>query len=194
MIYYLSKYIALFLLHVLFRLRTSGRENFPNHGPVIIVSNHSSYLDPIVIGCAAPRRVHFVAKEELFRSKAAAFFLKQLGAFPLKRSEGDRHAVKTIFTLLKQGRVVCLFPEGTRNEGRILPLRSGAVKLLQKSGVSIVLAGVRGTYESWPRGRRNIRLHPISVVFAPPLDSGTLERDSCAMFLKTRMEELIGVP
>ncbi len=190
MIYYLSKYIALFLLYTFFRFRVRGREFVPRNGPCFIVSNHSSYLDPIVVGCASPRRVYFVAKEELFSNPVARFFLKQLGAFPLRRGEADREAVKTILALLRKNKAVCLFPEGTRNQGTVQELRSGAVKLLMKSKVPIVVAGLRGTYESYPQGSKRIHIHPISVSFSVPLEELPQNLEESKMTLMEKMEAL----
>jgi len=193
MVYYLSKYVALFLLYLFFRFRVKGREAVPRNGPCFIVANHSSYLDPIIVGCASPRRVYFVAKEELFRNPVARFFLTRLGAFPLKRGEADREAVRMILSLLGKGKAVCLFPEGTRNRGTVQELRSGAVKLLMKSKVPVVVAGVRGTFESYPQGSKGIRLHPISVSFAAPLESLPHNLEESKMTLKKKMEVLSGV-
>ncbi len=191
MIYYLSKYIALFLLSIFFRFKVSGRQFFPKDSPCLIVSNHASYLDPIVIGCACPRRVYFVAKEELFRHPLANFFLRQLGAFPLKRNEADRNAVKKIFSLLKEKKVVCLFPEGTRNEGEIGDFRSGAIKLLMRSGAEVVVAGITGTYQSFPRGAKFPRVYPIRVAFSKPIPQSNLSQSEWEKILKNKMEEFI---
>ncbi|MEN3185917.1 MAG: lysophospholipid acyltransferase family protein [Atribacterota bacterium] len=190
MVYFLSKYLALFLLKLFFRFRVKGQFSIPKEGPCVIVSNHSSYLDPIVIGCAAPRRVYFVAKEELFRNPLARFFLYQLGAFPLRRKEVDQVAVKRIFTLLRQGKVVCLFPEGTRNDGVIREFKPGVIKLLLKAKVPLVVAGIRGTYESFPRGARFPRPFPIQVAFSHLLLSSTV--GELELSIHKEMEVLLG--
>lgn len=189
MIYYLSKWIALFFLKIFFRFRVEGRENFPAQGPCIVVSNHASYLDPIVIGCAAPRRIYFMAKEELFRNPLSAFFLKQLGAFPLRREEGDRQAIKRIFSLLREENVVGLFPEGTRNEGKVRDFRPGAIKLLLKAQVPVIVGRIDGTFDSLPRGRKIPRLVPISVFFSPPLVDFSTPLEVFEAKIKEKMED-----
>ncbi len=194
MIYFLSKYLALFLLKLLFHFRVAGRASIPREGPCIIISNHSSYLDPIVIGCASPRRVYFVAKEELFRHPVARFFLHQLGAFPLRRQETDQTAVKKIFALLKRGKVVCLFPEGTRNDGVLREFKSGVIKLLLRARVPIVIAGIRGTYESLPRGAKYPRLFPIRVVFSSLALPPSCRVEEAELDIRTRLEVLLGDP
>ncbi|WP_438318570.1 lysophospholipid acyltransferase family protein [Candidatus Caldatribacterium sp. SIUC1] len=188
MIYYLCKYLALFLLKLFSSFRASGREHIPRYGPCFLVSNHSSYLDPVVLGCASPRRVYFVAKEELFRNPLAAFFLRQLGAFPLRRGEVDKEAVQTIFRLLREGKVVCFFPEGTRNEGTLLPFRKGALKLLLRGNAPIVVASIRGTYESFSRHRKFPRPFPIRVVFSPPFSPEGLTPETLEDEIRKRME------
>ncbi len=192
-IYYLSKAIALFLLLVFCRFRVRGKEHFPRSGPCLIVANHSSYLDPVVVGCACPRRVYFVAKEELFRNPVAAFFLKQLGAFPLRRGEKDAAAIKRVLSLLREGKVVCLFPEGTRNQGEILDFKPGVVKLLVKAGVPVVVAGIRGTFESFPRGRSFPKPFPITVNFSLPLFLDSEGPEAVEEKVKSKMKELIQV-
>lgn len=191
MIYFFSKYIALFLLKFFFHFRVNGQSSVPKEGPCIIVANHSSYLDPIVIGCAFPRRVYFVAKEELFRNPVARFFLYQLGAFPLRRREADQTAIRKIFSLLSEGKVVCLFPEGTRNDGVLGDFKPGVVKLIWKTKVPVVIAGIRGTYESLPRSAKFLRFSPIRVAFSyfvfPP--SYTVEK--LGSEIHKRMEVLL---
>ncbi|MBC7217937.1 MAG: 1-acyl-sn-glycerol-3-phosphate acyltransferase [Candidatus Caldatribacterium sp.] len=194
MIYYLCKYLALFLLKVFCSFRVRGKEYFPRQGPCFLVSNHSSYLDPVVLGCAAPRRVYFVAKEELFRNPVAAFFLRQLGAFPLRRGEVDKEAIRTIFQLLKEGKVVCFFPEGTRNDGTLGPFRRGALKLLERADVPVVVASIRGTYESFSRHRRIPRPFPIQVVFSPPLIPDAFTRETLEGEIRRRMEAAFLAP
>ncbi|MCS7242376.1 lysophospholipid acyltransferase family protein [Candidatus Caldatribacterium sp.] len=188
MIYYLCKYLALFLLKVFCFFQVRGREYFPRRGPCFLISNHSSYLDPVVLGCAAPRRVYFVAKEELFRNPVVAFLLRQLGAFPLRRGEIDKEAVRTIFRLLREGKVVCFFPEGTRNDGTIKPFRKGALKLLLKSNVPVVVASIRGTYESFPRCRKFPRPFPIKVVFSSPFIPNSCSLEVLEDEIRRRME------
>ncbi|MEI6157220.1 MAG: lysophospholipid acyltransferase family protein [Atribacterota bacterium] len=193
MIYYLSKYICLFFLFLFFHFRVSGSSFIPKSGPCLIVSNHSSYLDPVVIGCASPRRVYFVAKEELFRHPLTNFFLHQLGAFSLKRDEADKSAVRAIFSLLKQGKVVCLFPEGTRNSGQVREFRPGSVKLLIRAKVPVVVAGISGTYYSMPRGKNFPRPFPVQVNYAPPLEMADPEPEELAGRIRGKMEELTNV-
>ena len=99
--------------HLYFRLSRIGREHVPD-GPVIIASNHRSFLDPFVIATIARRPLYYVAKEELFTNRFTAWLLNYLGAFPVRRGEGDGDMVDTAKAILARGDAVLIFPEGTR--------------------------------------------------------------------------------
>jgi len=191
MIYYISKYLAIFLLKIFCSFRVTGVKHIPSQGPCILVANHSSNLDPIVLGCASFRRVYFVAKEELFRNPLASFFLRRLGAFPLRRGEGDKEAVKRIFSLLREGKVVGLFPEGTRNRGELGDFQRGALKLLLHAGVPVVVAGIKGTYESLPRDKKIPRPFPIRVSFSSPFEVKGWSVEEVEKKIREEMEALL---
>ncbi|MFQ5574274.1 MAG: lysophospholipid acyltransferase family protein, partial [Terriglobia bacterium] len=99
---------------VLYRLQVAGRDNIPRAGPVIIAANHSSYLDPVVIGLAYRHRIRFMAKDELFRKPGVGWIMRLFRAFPVKRGARDLGAVKRALRILGQGGHVCVFPQGTR--------------------------------------------------------------------------------
>lgn len=127
-------------------LYVKGEENVPATGPVLLVSNHVSYLDPVAIGDAAPRRVVFMAKHELFQIKPLGFLLRGVDAFPVRRGAPDRTAFKTVLTMLDEGRVVCIFPEGTRHVGEGLGVpEPGAALFALKTGCPVVPVYVWGT-------------------------------------------------
>src|SRR5690554_3147853 len=111
--------IALVAFRVYFRIfrnwQISGRTNIPAEGPLIIMANHVSYLDPPLVGCILNRRVNFMAKEELFRNPIAGWALKKVGAFSVKRGRADRKAIKKAFSVLEEEGVLGIFPEGTRH-------------------------------------------------------------------------------
>ena len=100
--------------HLYFRLSRIGREHVPESGPVIFAANHRSFLDPFVIATIARRPMYYVAKEELFRHRLTAWFLNSLGAFPVRRGQGDADMLETAKAILARGDAVLMFPEGTR--------------------------------------------------------------------------------
>ncbi len=100
------------IFKIFYRIRFVGKENLPGEGPVLIVSNHASYIDPICLGLAFPKRqIHFMAKDDLFRMPMLKQLLPRVNAFPVKRESSDRKALKEALKRLKAGEVVAIFPE-----------------------------------------------------------------------------------
>ena len=137
------------LFRIFLRLEVHGAENIPKTGPLVIASNHLSLLDPPVIGVAAPRKVHFMAKQELF-VPVLGYIYKTLGAFPVKRGGADggadRAAIKHGIEILQSGEVLAIFPEGTRSKtGQLGKLEPGALMMAGKSNAIIVPTAVSGT-------------------------------------------------
>ncbi len=146
MLYWFAWALLQILLPVLRRWKVKGRTNLPPEGGVIVIANHQSYWDPLVLGAALPRRVFFMAKEELFRIPVFGTVLRLVGAFPVKRESFDRKAFKMALDYLMRGRVVGIFPEGRRSHtGQFLPPQPGAVFLALKAGAPLVPVGLVGT-------------------------------------------------
>ena len=144
--YWLLEGATLLLFDALGGLYVKGEENVPKTGPVLLVANHTSYLDPPAIGDASPRRVVFMAKHELFRVKGLGYLLRGVDAFPVRRGEPDRSAFKTVLAMLEEGRVVCIFPEGGRQKGGQLgEAEPGAALFALKTGCPVVPVFVEGT-------------------------------------------------
>lgn len=123
-----------------------GTERVPKDGPVLLVSNHSSYLDPVCLGVVSPRRVVFMAKSELFDNKVLGYLLDGVDCFPVRRGEADRHAFKKTLDMLADNRVVCIFPEGTRSkDGSLGEAEPGAALFAIKTGCPVVPVYVEGT-------------------------------------------------
>lgn len=146
MLWTIAYYLSGPLFKIFYRFKVVGRENIPPKGPAILVSNHLSYLDPIVLGLAVKRKIYFMAKEELFRIPLFHRLIKILYAFPVKRRGFDRKALKAALEFLSQGKIVGLFPEGTRHrEGTVGPFSSGVALLALKSGAPVIPLGIKGT-------------------------------------------------
>lgn len=112
--YWFSRNFLWLILKLLFRMRVSGVEHVPKTGGFILAPNHQSYWDPPAIGSASPRKVYFMAKEELFRIPLLAPWMRAVGTFPVKRGRPDRRALRHAADLVKQGECLCVFPEGQR--------------------------------------------------------------------------------
>jgi len=171
--YALLQTATLLFMNALGGLYVVGEENVPATGPVLMVSNHTSYLDPVAIGDASPRRVVFMAKAELFENRAIAFLLRGVDSFPVRRGEPDRQAFKTTLAMLEEGRVVCIFPEGTRQEPETLgEAEPGAALFAIRTGCPVVPVHVSGSSRMLGKGGKPRRAK-VKVAFGEPF---TLDR------------------
>lgn len=164
---------------IYFRLRhrwkVVGLENLPASGGVVVMSNHASHLDPPLLGAALPRPIRPMAKIELFRNPIFGRYIDVLGAFPIRRGEGDREGMRCAIEMVRNGEVLVLFPEGTRTEdGRLRAFHPGSAMLALRAGAPVVPVRIRGTFEAWGKGRRKIRPVPIEVRVGPPVDLSDL--------------------
>ena len=150
------------LLHVLFFMRVSGRENVPKEGGFFLCSNHSSYWDPVVLGATSPRSTAYMAKEELFKPFLFGSLIKFLGAYPIKRGGGDIGAIRTAIEIVRGGGVTVIFPEGKRvkdPESRE-KIKNGIVKLAIQTKCPIQPVGINEKYRLFG-GLRAVYGEPI---------------------------------
>lgn len=134
-------------LNIFHRLYVEGTENVPDSGGLIICSNHIHWLDPILIGVCIKRKIHFMAKAELFNKKFFAIIVRGINGFPVKRGTADISAIKTSLKIIKKGEILGIFPEGTRSKtGKLLPPQSGVGLIVAKSGVPVVPVRISGSY------------------------------------------------
>lgn len=146
MFYNFTRFICRIVLALIRRWEVTGVENFPREGGLVIVSNHISYWDPVAVGCAVNRQVHFMAKHELFKIPLLGPVIHICGAFPVRRDRSDRNAVRIALKLLRDGKVVGVFPEGTRSHtGELLEAHAGAAMLALKAEVPLLPVAVSGT-------------------------------------------------
>jgi 1-acyl-sn-glycerol-3-phosphate acyltransferase len=176
---------------VVFDLKVYGVRNIPRSGGVLIVSNHQSLLDPPLLGARLPRPMSYMAKSELFRNEAFAWLIRRLGAFPVKQGAGDVGAIKETVNRLQEGRVLNIFPEGSRTEsGEVLPMQPGVGLVVRRAGVPIVPAAICGSYEAWPKGSRSFRRHPIRIVYGPPIDVSGMKADAVVKLIDRSIRTL----
>ena len=131
------------LFPIFYRIKVEGIENVPDHG-FIMVCNHQSYLDPPLLALKLKkRRLTFMAKEELFHKPILAPIIRKLGAFPVSRGKGDTAAFDQALETIKEGKILALFPEGTRSKtGELLKPKSGAAMIACKTGAVVVPAAI----------------------------------------------------
>ena len=178
-----------------------GRENIPRTGGVLIAANHSSYIDP-PLGWAAvygTRRMWGIAKSDLWKGGLATFIMDCFDSIPVKRGTADRAMLRRVTDLLADGKVVGIFPEGTRtHDGKLNPAQPGIALMVQKSGVPIVPSAFIGAYAMMPRGAKKLRRAKIKVIFGEPLHfDKSASREAIAAKVMEAIAELMtahGVP
>lgn len=160
-----------------FHWQSTGVEHLPAEGPAIVVSNHVNYLDPMAMGAVSSRPLHFMAKEELFANAFGGWFLRNVDAFPVRRGQSDRRAIRHALRILAEGHLLAMFPEGTRSRtGELQELQRGAALLALKSGAPVVPMVVTGAYEALSGGRKMPRRVPMAVHIGEPLRLGQPSR------------------
>lgn len=167
MLYALVCDIFTVYLRLFIRWRIIGAERMPKDGAVIICGNHYHWMDPVAIACANRHRpVHFMAKRELFRIGFIGRLIKMVHAYPVKRGAPDRNALKTTLTLLEAGKVVGIFPEGTRSKtGDLGKGEPGLALFAHRTRATIMPVGIAGSYRPFRR---------LTVVFGQPMQFGEL--------------------
>lgn len=163
-------YFSVCVVAVLYRLKVYGSQNVPRTGPVLILSNHQSFFDPMFCQNWIWRPFYFVPRDTLLDIK---FWGRIIGSFyiiPIKRGQADIAAMKAIIEVLKQNKAVCLFPEGTRtHDGRIGTIKPGFGLISRRTGATIVPMVIDGMYEAWPRTQKFPKFGKVRVQFGDPI-------------------------
>jgi 1-acyl-sn-glycerol-3-phosphate acyltransferase len=161
-LYNLGKQLCSIILKPLYKIEVIGKENIPTTGGVLICSNHIDNLDPPLVGISSPRPIHFMAKEELFRLPILKSLLPSIQAFPVRRGMSDKQALRTGLQLLKDGKVLGLFPEGTRSRtGELGKGLAGAGFFALRTEAHVVPCAIIGPYKPFKK---------LKVVFGKPVD------------------------
>ena len=161
-LYRLFRILFRAIFSFVFRWQVIGREHIPKEGPVILCANHISLWDPPLLGSGIDRQVCFMAKEELFRIPVLSFFITRFGAFPVKRGAGDRAAIRSTLKILEEGKILGIFPEGSRSKtGEIGPGMPGAAMFALKSEAQVIPVAIIGNYRPFRR---------VTIVYGKPMD------------------------
>lgn len=159
------------------RFRVFGRHYLPAAGGVLICSNHQSFLDPVLVGMAADRPLHFLARKSLFEQSAFRALIEFYNAIPIDRGGQGASGIRATLDLLRQQRAVLMFPEGTRSsDGKLQPLKGGVSIIARRGRVPVVPVAVAGAYEAWPRNRDIPWFTPIHIHFGPPIPPDAVVR------------------
>ena len=194
----LGKALGWLLFTVLGPTYTKHRSRIPKKGGLLVLSNHQADVDPILVQIACGRPIHFMAKEELFEMPVIGRWIVKLNAFPVKRGEPDRWAIKRAVALLKAGEVVCVFPEGELSQsGEILPLKEGVALLVRMSGARAICVGLKNTRRLMPYGslipRPAFRLISARWSEAREFDKKS-ENEEIMAWAKEQLVQLTGYP
>ncbi|MBA4495623.1 lysophospholipid acyltransferase family protein [Paenactinomyces guangxiensis] len=187
MLYVWIRQLFRIIFATFFRWKVDGLHHVPSEGSVVVCANHISYLDPPLIGCAIRRKVHFMAKEELFSAPVLGSVVPKLGAFPVKRGEGDRQALKTSIRILKESKVLGIFPEGTRSKtGEPGKPHMGAALIALKTNSPIIPTAIIGPYRLF---------RPVRIVFGKPIDvspyiQGKVNSEAASAVTEQMMEQI----
>jgi len=169
-LYAILKPIVVVLMRLYFRVEARGAEHVPPAGPVLLVANHASLLDPPLVGGMSRRPLCFMAKEELFRVPILGWLIRHLNARPVRRDNADPRALKDALRVLQAGEALLVFPEGTRSaDGSVGEAKPGAGLLAVASGAAVVPVYIRGSGHALPRGRLWPRPVKVVVYFGPAL-------------------------
>ena len=173
-----------------FRWRVYHPERVPMQGPVILASNHCSFLDPPLVGAGLKRPLNYLARDNLFRLSLAGAILRSVNVVPVARDTGRGAGLKAIFDRLRAGGAIVLFPEGTRSrDGGLQPARAGIGLVVIKSTAPVVPVRVFGTFEAFGRYGKFPRPLPVAVKYGQPLGCERL-RAEAAGAEKERVKEI----
>jgi 1-acyl-sn-glycerol-3-phosphate acyltransferase len=174
-----SRGICIAVLRWIYGLRAEGLENVPQAGPFILVANHCSYFDAFILATVLPyavaQQVFYLGFEWFFRNRILAWWARGARVIPVDMDNYLVRALQASARILRDGRILCLFPEGERSaDGRVRPFRKGTGILVRELGVPVLPAYIRGSFEAWPRGQSWPRVRPLHVRFGPIVSAAEL--------------------
>ncbi|HDT15296.1 MAG TPA: 1-acyl-sn-glycerol-3-phosphate acyltransferase [Firmicutes bacterium] len=170
-VYFVFSRLIKILFFIFLKMEVKGRENFPEKGGIIVMPNHSSYLDPPLVGTMNTKRLfRFMARHTLFRNFLFGRGIKLTGAFPVKRGRIDRGAWSKFTEVIKAGYPVVFFPEGTRTlDGELQKGKPGTGMLVYASKAPVLPVYIHGAYDIWPKGGKLKLFRRAAVIYGKPM-------------------------
>ena len=187
-----AQVLARVLTTLLFDLKVYGEKNVPARGGVLLVSNHQSNLDPVLLGVRLKRPLNYIAKSELFENPIGSWLLRNVfNAFPVRQGTRDISAVRETIARLREGHLLNLYPEGQRTtSGEIGPMLRGVGLIVRRARVPIVPVAINGSFQAWPVFRPCFRPHPIRVCYGEPMDLNGMDEDEIVATIDRTLREM----
>ena len=158
------------LIRSVFSVDIQGLHHIPKHGSAVLLSNHTSILDSIILGVFSRRNIWFMAKNSQYKGAFLTWALRHLRAFPVRRYTTDTQAVRNAIRIVRQGHILGIFPEGERSwDNTLLPFRCGTMRLVLALGAPVIPVGISGAYEIMPRWTSSIKRVPVNVRIGEPI-------------------------
>ncbi len=152
-----------------FRYRVEGLQHLPEGGALLLI-NHQSFIDPLVVAVAMKRPVSYLARHDLFKIPFVGWILKNTYVMPIRRDSAGTESIRRAVERLDQGYLVGLFPEGTRSpDGRLQDIKPGVLSIIRRADVPIIPVAVAGAINAFPRGSVFVRPYPVRVVIGEPI-------------------------
>ncbi len=196
--YYVTRIIIRMLFILLTHWRIRGKENIPSQGPLLVVANHLNLADPPLLAVSLSRKVIFMAKKELFRSKFSSYFVRSFGAFPVRRGQLDGKALRQAEQVLAEGKALAMFPEGARSRhAQLRPAFSGSALIALRNGAPILPVGITGTEKirgiAWLLRRPRITVNIGHPFYLPPASSKLTKGElaESTNYIMERLAELL---
>lgn len=172
-------------------MKVYGAGTFPRTGGVLIVCNHQSFLDPLLIGTAAPRALSAMAKSELFANPFFGWLIRSYGAFPVRQAGSAAGAIKETIDRLREGKALTIYAEGSRTmDGEVRPFEKGTALVVRRAKVAVVPAAIYGSFEAFPTGTKFPTLHPFRVMFGPPMMLHDKRPDEITTILEGKVRQM----
>lgn len=192
--YFVKLGCAVFV-RVLFRFRAYDVANVPKRGGVLVLSNHQSFLDPMLVGSPVRRNLHFMARASLFRNWLVGGIFRWVYAYPVERDRTDRAAIRATIERLATGEAVVMFPEGTRTpDGELQPMNGGFRFFVRKGNVPVLPVVIDGAFTAWPKSQKLPRPALVSVIYGqmiPPEEFEKLSDAEAAERVRREMAVLL---
>lgn len=162
--------IARPVIQALFSVDIKGLENIPKAGAAVLLSNHTSFLDSLILGAFPRRNIWFMAKNSEYKGNLLTWALRHARSFPVRRYSIDAQAVRNAVRVIQHGHILGIYPEGERTwDNSLLPFRYGTLRLVLALGKPVIPVGISGAYELMPRWTSSIKRSPVRIRIGAPI-------------------------